>query len=218
MKRIIVGAWTIIVIFLVVVVWLNSPPLNRSLTNLVFLLNYLQRLSALLAFVMLADQIVTGAFMPRITEKLGGWFFSYHITLGAVAYALIFAHPLLYLVFLTLAGNGINPFFVFGDICILCETRHQLNVSLGRIGFWLLIVAGMAAYFRVKIYQLRAYWRYLHIINYIAFFFIAVHAWYTGSDVIWTSYKYIYFFIVGAVVLTLIYRLGSLFKKNFKLK
>ena len=218
LKRIIVGAWTILTIFLAAVVWFNTPPITRSFSNPEFLLDYTLRLSALLAFVMLADQIITGAFMPRITEKLGGWFFRYHITLGAVAYALIFAHPFLYLIFLLSVGNSLNPFHVYADICILCETRHQLNVSIGRIGFWLVIVAGLAAIFRVKIYQLRPYWRYLHIINYIAFFFISFHAWYTGSDVIGTAYRYLHIFLVSAVVITLIYKIGSLFKKNFKLK
>lgn len=218
MKRIIVGAWTILFFFVAGVVWLNTPPIARSLGNPVFLLGYTQRLIALIAFIMIADQIITGAFMPRITEKFGGWFFQYHIILGAIAYALIIAHPLLYLVILTNATKSFDPFYVFTDFCLICETTSQLYITMGRIGFWLAIVAGLAAIFRVKIFQIRAYWKYIHIINYIAFFMIAIHAWNVGSDVSSTAFLYVYIIVVGAVVLTLLLKLGSLFKTNFKLK
>lgn len=218
LKRIIIGAWTILIIFVAAVVWLNTLPITRSLTNPVFLLGYMQRLTALLAFIMMADQIITGTFMPRITEKLGGWFFQYHITLGAITYALIIAHPLLYLINLTYATRSFDPFYIFSDFCVICVTVDQLYISLGRIGFWLAIVAGLAAIFRVKIFQIRAYWKYIHIINYVAFFMIAIHAWFVGSDVSSTAFLYLYILVVGGVILTLLIKAGSIFKNSFKLK
>ena len=218
LKTLVIGFWVLLFIFLALLVWFNTPVTPENLRVPIFWLNYFVRLSALLAFVLMADQIFTGAFLDRITTKLGGWFFHYHIIQGAIAYALIIAHPFLYFVFLSVARNTINPFYIYTEFCVICTTQSELFITLGRIAFWLSLVTAFAAIFRVKIYQLRPYWRYIHILNYVIFILIAIHAKFKGTDVMGTPFKWIYFAAVGLVLFTTIYKLLLYFKTNFRLK
>src|SRR3990172_7128967 len=78
-----------------------------------FLVNIFQRAVGLVAFVMLFWQVLLGSFMHRWIEKYGAWVFKFHITEGAVAYSLIFLHPLAFLLFNYIATKVIYPFYFY---------------------------------------------------------------------------------------------------------
>src|SRR6266478_7833880 len=43
------------------------------------LINIFQRIFGLLAFTMLFSQVVLGSFMTKLTDKLGGWIYTFHV-------------------------------------------------------------------------------------------------------------------------------------------
>ena len=128
--------------------------------------------------------------MDRWIEKFGGWVFKFHTTQGAIIYALIFAHASLFVLFNYKAGGRIDPFYVFTDLCVLCSNKTEFFYNLGRIGFWLITLAVVAARLRTQPW-LRAHWRKFHILNYLAFMVIALHGRFIGSDTLSSPFSWI---------------------------
>ena len=216
-KYFVILFWIVAIIYIIYVVWANTLPINRNYDSPLFFLNFIQRVSALTVFLLLTDQIVTGAFMDKITVKLGGWFYKLHTTLGIVTYALILAHILSYVVFLFLANHTLNLFYFFTDFCLICEPKSELYISFGRIAFWLITVTILIARFRT-LPALRKHWKMIHMFNYLVFLLIAVHSYMVGSDTYTILFKPVYIFGVTLVSATFFYRLIILAKQNITLK
>lgn len=179
-------------------------------------LTFLQRGFALMAFIMLTVQLFVGVFMDKLTEKFGGWIFKFHIWEGAFIYSFILTHILSYFLFLTLARKVFDPFYIFTDFCLLCETRDELFITLGRISFWLISFSVLTAKFRTAL-ELRKNWRYFHYLNYIIFVLVVVHAKFIGSDIITPPYFYIFLIAVFAGFSLIIYKIGLYIKANFRI-
>lgn len=184
----------------------NSISLKIFGNNPVFILTAIQRVTALWAFIMLTFQIVTGARMTKLTERFGGWVFKYHTWEGRIAYGFIFIHLISLLLVNYISKHILDPFYVFSDFCLLCETKTELFYTFGRIAFWLFTAAVIAAVVRTRPWW-RQNWRNFHILNYLAFFLILIHAKNIGTDI---HSPIIYpIFILGsiAVFLTTIQRI-----------
>ena len=182
----------------------------------ILLINIFQRAVALVAFVMLFWQIVLGSFMHRWIEKYGAWVFKFHITEGAVAYGLIFLHPLAFLLFNYIATKVIDPFYVYTGFCVLCQTRTEFFYSFGRLAFWMVSAAVLAAKLRTQPWW-REYWRKIHILNYLVFILVAVHSWFVGSDSHSFPFVLFYFFSVPIVIYIIISKLIAFFKPSLEL-
>jgi sulfoxide reductase heme-binding subunit YedZ len=172
--------WTITILLGPISVFLNLSKLNVPFTT-PLLLNIIQRVSALIVFTMLFWQIVLGAYMPRWTERLGGWIFRFHLVEGAVVYSLIFLHPLVFLVSKYIATKALDPFYVFTGFCVLCQVRKEFFYTFGRLAFWLISAAVLAAKLR-NLPWWKDNWRKFHILNYPVFFLAAIHSFFIGTD------------------------------------
>ncbi len=170
--------------------------------NIPLLINILQRTIGLLAFSLLFMQIILGAFMQKWKEKLGAWVLKFHIIQGVIIYMLVLAHPLLFLAYNFKTRGIIDPFYVFTDFCLLCSRPFELYYTFGRIAFWLISLAILAAILRSEVWW-RKNWRKFHMLNYFVFFLIAIHAWFSGTDIINTSFVYIYWFGITTVIYTI---------------
>lgn len=179
-----------ILIFLGPLTVIRNTPISLLMSNQLILINFLQRFAATLAFSMLFTQIVLGAFMDRWIERFGGWVFKFHVTQGAIIYTLILSHALLFVLFNYKAGGRFDPFYVFTDLCVLCSNKTEFFYNLGRIGFWLITLAVVAAKLRTQPW-LRTHWRKLHILNYLAFIVIALHGRMVGSDTLTSPYSWV---------------------------
>lgn len=217
LKVLVILFWTLAGFYLLFVVWNNTLPLNRNLHDPLVILNFIQRFSALLVFLLLTDQIVTGAFMGKITEKFGGWFYKLHITLGIVIYALILTHIFSYVLFLFIATNSINPFYFLTDICLLCDPKGELFISLGRISFWFVTFTVLVAKLRTTP-VLRRNWRLFHFFNYFIFFLVAIHGYYTGTDMSSKLFLPVFVTCLVSVVVSLFYRLINIGKGYISIK
>lgn len=152
--------------------------------------------------------------MTALTEKLGGWVFKFHTTQGLFIYGLILIHPMLYTVFNYFSLGVFNPLFTIFPMSL---ERSELWISFGRFSFLLLTVGVAAGYFRTKPF-LRERWRSLHILNYVAFIFVAVHAYFTGTDAWTPPFSWFYWlavFTIGFTILRRLYRKFFLPKKEY---
>jgi predicted ferric reductase len=161
------------------------------------IINLLQRITGIFALGLLALQIYLGANRKAI--KL-------HMLNGILAYTFVFLHPILFLLFRYFTIGKLDPLYVFVDVCVLCQGIYEHYINLGRIGFYLVTVAVIAVKFRNISGWLKTNWRKLHILNYLAFYFVSFHSIFIGTD----SRKplFLFYFILLQIVV-----LGSIVNK-----
>ena len=120
--------------------------------------------------------------MGKFSEKLGTWVFKFHFFEGGLIYTLALAHPLSLVLFNHFTGIGWDPYRVFINACLLCQSQLEYYYTLGMLSFWLLTVAVFAGIFRASTPWLKANWRKLHVINYVVFLIIGLHGFLIGTD------------------------------------
>ena len=116
------------------------------------------------------------------TEKLGGWVFRFHINEGVAIYVFAFMHPIFFLLYNYFLGKGLDPFYVFTQICVLCPNLQELYYSLGRLSFWLINITVLAGLFRMSTPFMQMHWRKFHVLNYLVFLIIGIHGLSIGTD------------------------------------
>lgn len=189
----------------------RNTSLELALSNQTMTLNFFQRIVGLLAFSLIAWQIILGAFMDRWIQKLGPWVLKFHFMEGALIYTLVLLHPLLFVLFNFKLMGKLDPFYVFTDICVLCQKPIEYFYTFARTAFWLITVAVVAAKFRTHP-SLRLHWRKFHILNYVVFYLIALHSWFVGSDIQTVPFIWFYWLAVVAISLTVFYKLFGFFR------
>lgn len=142
------------------------------MTNLE-IVNLVQRITGIAAFSLITLQIFLSS-----NRK----FVKFHMLNGILAYTFIFMHPVLMVVYKYLYSSKLDPFYVFTDVCVLCDGVYEYYINFGRLAFYLLTTAVIAAKFRKISEWLNNNWRKLHILNYVAFYFVSIHAYNIGSD------------------------------------
>lgn len=170
------------------------------------LINVFQRITGLIAFSLLFVQIILSTFMQKWIEKLGAWIFKFHIIEGVFVYGLIIVHPLLFVLFNLKASGVIDPFYVFTDFCLLCSRPIELYYTFGRVAFWLISLAVLARILRAETWW-KENWRKFQFLNYVAFFLVAGHAFFVGTDIDLVPFSYFYWFAIATIVSTLVYKL-----------
>jgi hypothetical protein len=211
MKKVIFFAILAGLLLLVPVTALHVTPLALVLKNSATLTNYIQRILGLTAFTLMFVQIILGAFMDKLEEKLGDWVFRYHVIEGIIIYSLALMHPLTFMIFNHFTGAGWNPYLVFINACLLCRTPIYYYYTLGMISFWLLSITVFAGLFRKATPWLKANWRKLHVMNYAIFLIVGAHGFLIGTDFqyqpFYTFATIAYAIVVGVVVFIEIPRL-----------
>jgi hypothetical protein len=182
MRKVIFFTIWLILLLLGVAAVIHTTPVALALKTPANLTYFIQRLLGLTAFTLLFVQLILGAFMDKLEKILGGWIFKFHLVEGALVYTLAFLHPFLFMVFNHYIGAGWNPYHVFVNVCLLCNKPIDYYYTLGRVSFWLLTIAVLAAKFRTATPWLKANWRKLHVINYAIFLIVGAHGFLIGDD------------------------------------
>jgi hypothetical protein len=169
-------------LLLVIVTIFWSTPMALAFKNPAHIANTIQRFFGMAAFTFLFVQLFLGAFMSFWTKKLGEWIFNFHVFEGWLVYTLALAHPLFLILFNHFTGIGWDPYRVFINVCLLCQTPLLYYYTLGTISFWLLTFAVFGGIFRWASPWLKAHWRKLHILNYIVFLIVGAHGFLIGTD------------------------------------
>jgi DMSO/TMAO reductase YedYZ heme-binding membrane subunit len=129
----------------------------------------LVRTLALVGFVTLFWAIVSSEYMRELRKVFGRPFLKIHHTLTVIAWVLIVAHPASYA---ALAGSA--------DVFVPIFTPlNSLLQWAGRPALYLFGLATLAGLLRKSV---KAYWKYVHKLNYVAFLLVFVHAWLIGTD------------------------------------
>jgi hypothetical protein len=131
-------------------------------------------------------------------KKFGSNALKIHIANGLLAYLFIFIHPALMIVFRYYLYRKIDPYYVFTDICLLCEKPYDYYINFGRLAFISVTVAVFAGLLRGYDKFMRLNWRKFHSLNYLAFYFVSLHVHFIGTDS--TAKLFIYFFWLAQIV------------------
>jgi len=161
---------------------IKDTPIAFAITTPARLTNFIQRGLGLFAFSLLFIQIILGAFMGKISKRLGSWVFYFHALEGIFAYILVFLHPIFFLLSNHYAGGKFDLYAAFVNVCLLCKPKIEYYYTIGRVSFWLLTTSVLAAIFRKSTPWLKANWRKFHVLNYVTFLAIGVHGFYSGTD------------------------------------
>lgn len=103
-----------------------------------------------------------------------------------------------------LYNSDFDPFYVYTDACVLCDGIYEHYINLGRIGFYFVTIAVIAAKFKYVNSWLKDNWRKLHLLNYVAFYAVSIHAYNIGTDFSKTIFIYLFWLcqiIVAGVIL-----------------
>lgn len=149
--------------------------------NTLILLNVLQRVFGLSAFFLISAQLMVGNFFEYFVSRYGGWVYKFHTYQGIVGYFLVVLHVLSKILFDYISLGKklfLNDIFSF---CLLCETKYDFFISLGKLAFLIISLSVIAGKFRSQI-ELRRIWRYIHISNYLLYPIIFIHALKLGTD------------------------------------
>ena len=179
----------------------KSSSLALAFANKSVLMNLIQRILALCAFILLFWQIIIGAYINRFTKKLGGWVFKFHVIEGVAVYLLVLMHPIFFVLTNYFGGRGLDPFYVFTQVCVLCSGT-ELFYTLGRVSFWLISITVFAGLFRAAKF---------HIINYLVFLIIGIHGFLIGTDFRVMPFFAFAIFAYLVVICVVIQKLPALF-------
>lgn len=185
------------------IVFSNSN-LELILSNRAILINTIQRATGLTAFGLLTFQI----FLSSNTK-----FIKYHMLNGILAYTFVFIHPILMIVSRYFLYRKIDPFYVYTDVCVLCDGIYEYYVNFGRIAFYLTTTAVIAVKYKNMSSWLKIHWRKLHVLNYLAFYAVSIHAYSLGSDSSTKLFIYFFWFCQIVVLYSILLKLSRLLLK-----
>jgi predicted ferric reductase len=148
------------------------------------IINLIQRITGLVAFFLITLQIILSSNRKYIR---------YHMLNGILAYTFVFIHPILMIVSRYLFNSDFDPFYVYTDACVMCNSIYEHYINLGRLALYITTLTVITARFKNYLSDwFKTNWRKLHILNYLAFYFVSIHAIKIGSDV--SKNWFIYFF------------------------
>ena len=127
------------------------------------------RASALLGYQALFLAVLSSMFLRQIVRSFGRSFIQVHHVVSVAGLILITIHPLA----AALRSESAGVFLPRFD-----SLRVFLELG-GRPALYLIYLAALAALLRL---QMRGSWRVIHLLNYLAFVLVSIHAVLIGTD------------------------------------
>jgi len=208
-KAIFFSLWLFVVVVGPITVFRNTS-ISFLTSDSIYLANFFQRLTGLLAFSLIFCQIMLGAYMNKFIEFLGGRAFKIHLIQGLVTYGLILIHPLFQNLIVYYASKSFTQALL--TFMPSLETQKDILLVYGKVAFLFSTIAVFAAYFRTKAF-FRKNWRAFHILNYLVFYLIFVHAR-VGTDSASQPFESLYWTSFILVTGTVFNRFGFPFVKK----
>ena len=108
-----------------------------------------------------------------------------------------------------------DPFYVYTDFCVLCDGTYEHLVNLGRIAFYITTLTVLTAKFKNYLSEwIKNNWRKLHVLNYVAFYLVSVHAYNLGSDTSKPWFIYLFWLCQIIVGIVSVKKIRPFFQKN----
>ena len=130
----------------------------------------LARAMGLAGYIALFLAILSSEFTQEMQQLYGRPYLVVHHWLARLALVLVLLHPVA-MALLTNDRTAFAPRF---------DSLPAFLANGGRLAVYLILGATAAGFLRSRI---KAFWRYIHWLNYAAFFLIFAHAWLLGANV-----------------------------------
>lgn len=145
------------------------------------------RTTGIFGYLLVFSAIVSSEYMYQIKRLFGQTFLKFHHNLIKLASILIVLHPVSF-------ALDVQSFKVFLPVFYPPVTFLELA---GRPALYLFIIAIITAIYRKKIPK---NWKKIHLLNYLAFFLVSIHALLIGTDFSSTGMKILSFIMMAIVV------------------
>ena len=191
------------------IVYSNSN-MDLVFSNRLLLVNFIQRTLGLMAFGAITFQIILGSNIDYFRSVVKDLALKTHIANGLFSYSLVFIHPVLLIVARYFLYHEIDPFYVYTDLCVLCDGIYEHYINFGRIALYLISIVVIAGLFRGYNKFMRLHWKKFHLLNYVAFYFVSIHAYSLGTDSSTKLFIYLFWFfqiVVSYIVLSKLHQL-----------
>lgn len=158
-------------------------------------LSWVIRSAALLGYFCVFAAIASSAYMRRMTQFFGKPFLKVHHIVSITGLALITIHPL------GVAWRALSLRVFIPDV----SSWYRFLLLGGRPSWFLIVIAALVAVLRKPIGK---NWKWLHYLNYLAFWLATAHGILIGSNVQNMPMR-VLFVVLGLIVL------GVMVKKRF---
>lgn len=165
-------------------------------------INLIQRLIAILALVLLSIQIYTNT-----NKKL----FTYFM------YLFIFVEPILVILARYIFNSDLDPFYMYTDLCVLCDGRGEFIINFLRIAFFSVSIAVFAPLFGYLDKTVKRYEKYLYYFYFVGFYSLSLYLFNSGP-IIKPLWFVALFWVCQIVVLMKVFKeIKEIFKPKSKI-
>lgn len=165
-------------------------------------INLIQRTAAVLALVLLSIQIYTNT-----NKKL----FTYFM------YLFIFVEPILVILARYIFNSDLDPFYMYTDLCVLCDGRGEFIINFLRIAFYSVSIAVFAPVFGYLDKTIKKYEKFLRYFYFVGFYALSIYL-YNSGPVVRPVWFVIIFWICQSLVLVKVFKeIKEVFKPKSKI-
>lgn len=119
---------------------------------------------SLTAFNLLFVQVLIMSFKSWFTGKLGSWILKFNKIEILTAYFFIFLGLASLMTYYYFATKTLDPFYIFTQVCVLCNHPSEYYMTFGRISFWLAVIVIL--------------WKKFDYLNYLIFLFMGLFGYF----------------------------------------
>lgn len=164
------------------------------MTNLA-IVNLVQSITALIAFVLLVVQIYY-----QTSKK----------TYIYLTYFFVFIQPILIILSRYFLYHDFDPFYMYTDLCLLCGKKYEYDINFLRIFFYSISIAVFAPYFKNINKWFNVNWKLFNYFFFFGFYSLSIYLYNTSP---YSNLKlFTYFFWLGQAAV--LYRLLLKLKKK----
>ncbi len=188
---------------------LKGVSASYLLKNPTVLFSTIQRIAALMTFVALFFYIVLDFLKTRLANNFKNWISNFILFDEFISFLFIAVYQFSFLLVNYFARHGLDPFYVFTDVCVLCANKFEAFNTLARVSFWLLAASNIAWIFKDSSKWLKTNWEKLQTLNYLSFFLMGALLFFTVPGAIKSPFV---FFYTSAITIAIVLTASMVFK------
>lgn len=160
-------------------------------------INLVQRITTIIALVLLSLQIYTNN-----SKKI----------LVYLTYTFIFVQPLLVILSRYIFNSHLDPFYMYTDLCVMCDGKTEYYINFLRIAFYSASLAIFAPLLKNESKWLKKNWKLLEYLYYAGFYSLSLYLYNTGPIVKEKWFVYVFWIAQIAVLVSIVKEIKKLIK------
>lgn len=153
----------------------------------------LSKVTALFVYILMWWQIMLG-MLKKVNQ-------TQHIILGSILFLFIIIHVTLFVTAVSIRQDELHLAMLVPDFS---RGYYNIGLSMGVLAFGMIIIAMIAAVLKT---QLNQFWKFGHVLVYLAFIFATLHGLMIGSDLNTGLLSYIVYGAAFSLIIVFIYKL-----------